>query len=127
VVIPLGRRGDVVDILRAIDLHVLPSRSESFPNTVAEAMLSGVPCVVTHAGDAPLMVGDTGWVAPPKDPLSLAACIEEAYREFRDDKSEWQTRRSAARARIAKNYTSRRMASEYEAVWRSVAQKRNRS
>jgi glycosyltransferase involved in cell wall biosynthesis len=121
VVIPLGRRSDVPDIMRAMDLHVLPSRSESFPNTVAEAMLSGTPCIVTDAGDAPFMVGQTGWVAPPQDSAALAEGAREAYREFGEEPEAWQERRLAARQRIAENFTLDKMAAEYEAIWRSVA------
>ena len=43
----LGERHDVSDILAALDLFVFSSRREGMPIAVAEAMLAGVPVVMT--------------------------------------------------------------------------------
>ncbi len=126
-VVPLGRRTDVAKLLRAVDLHVLASRSESFPNVVGEAMLSGTPCVVTDVGDAAYIVGGEGWVAPPGSPELLAARIGEAHRMFVEEPSAWSRRREAARARIVDDFGLERMAQAYEAIWREVARPARRS
>ena len=123
-VIALGPRGDVPDIMRALDVHVLAScGGEAFPNVVAEAMLCGTPCVVTDVGDAAFMVEQNGWVAPPRDPAALASGIEAACRQFRDDPAGWAARCAAARERIASRFTLEAMAREYEAIWREVAKR----
>ena len=46
----LGKRADVADVLRALDLFVFSSRKDSFGVAVVEAMLAGVPCVVSDIG-----------------------------------------------------------------------------
>lgn len=71
----LGARSDVPECLAALDVFVLPSCSEGFPNVVGEAMAMGVSCVVTDVGDAALLVGDTGTVVPPRDATALGEAI----------------------------------------------------
>lgn len=117
---PLGPRSDVQNLARALNLHVLASVTEAFPNVVAETMLCETPNVVTDVGDAALMVGNSGWVVPPSDPRRLADAIVEAYHEWKEAPDEWAERRKSARAQIAENFSFDRMATGYESVWREV-------
>ena len=123
--LPLGPRSDLVDLARALDLHVLAScGAEAFPNVVAETMLSGVPNAVTDIGDSALMVGETGWVVPPRDPKRLAGAILAAHKERTGAPARWERRRRDSRAQIADNFTFETMAVAYEALWRGLAAKR---
>lgn len=119
-VIPLGRRADVPDLARALDLHILPSRSEAFPNVVAETMLSATPNAVTDVGDSAMIVGENGWIVPPGDQEALAGAIVQAYQEWRVRPADWARRRDAARESIAARFTFERMVEAYAAVWRQV-------
>lgn len=114
----LGQRNDIPDIMNALDLHLLSSSSEAFPNVVCEAMACGTPCVVTDVGDAAYIVGDTGWVVPPSDPAALAAAIEAAIKELKGPN--WQNRTQAARKRIQENFSIERMVNEYNKFWNST-------
>lgn len=120
-ILSIGPRRDIPNIMRALDLHVLPSAgSEAFPNVVAEAMSSGTPCVVTDIGDASYMIGATGWTVPPRAPAELADAIEQALTEFREDRAGWEARELSARARVVEKFTIAPMTRRYEAAWRKV-------
>jgi glycosyltransferase involved in cell wall biosynthesis len=123
--LPLGIREDVADLARAMDVHVLASRTEAFPNVVAETMLSGVPNIVTDVGDSGQIVGDTGWIVPARDPLQLAEAIGEAHREWVESRDNWAKRSDDARSRIASHFTFERMAERYEELWTSLSWRRN--
>jgi glycosyltransferase involved in cell wall biosynthesis len=45
-----GARADIPDILRALDLFVFSSRADSFGVAVVEAMMTGVPTIVSDIG-----------------------------------------------------------------------------
>ena len=112
----LGPRTDIPTIMNGLDLHVLSSRSEGFPNVVAEAMSCTTPCVVTDAGDAGLIVGDAGWVVPPSNPDALANAIGSAL-ALRRDADEWQVRRDACRSRIVAKFGVGAMVEAFEDCW----------
>jgi glycosyltransferase involved in cell wall biosynthesis len=66
---------DPVGALNAFDLLVLPSKSEGFPNVVAEAMACGVPVVTTDVGDARRIVGDLSPVVAVGDLDAMAKAV----------------------------------------------------
>ncbi len=69
----------VVQYLNATDVFVLCSFSEGSPNVVKEAMTCGCPMVVTPAGDAPWVIGDTpGCFVGTHDPAHFASQLEKA-------------------------------------------------
>lgn len=114
----LGAVDYVPDLMRSLDLHILSSKGEAFPNVLAEAMACGTPCITTDVGDASDIVGDTGWVVPPRDSAALAGAIESALNEWNSGK--WQIRCEKARKRIEENFSIARMVDGYNAVWREV-------
>lgn len=71
-----GGSDDLSPVYAALDVLVSSSAyGESFPNVVAEAAASGVPCVGTDLGATRDLVGDGRFVVPPGDPTALAAAV----------------------------------------------------
>ncbi len=112
----LGRRNDIPAVMNALDLHVLSSRREAFPNALAEAMACGTPCVSTDAGDAALIIGSTGWVVPIQDPKALAGAIGMAT-DAMAEPAAWRQRASACREHISASFTLDQMINGYHSVW----------
>lgn len=72
-----GARSDVAQIMRSLDLFVLPSLAEGISNTILEAMASGLPVVATAVGGNPELIaqGRTGALVPSADADKLAAAM----------------------------------------------------
>jgi sugar transferase (PEP-CTERM/EpsH1 system associated) len=72
-----GDRVDIPELLRMIDIFVLPSLAEGISNTILEAMASGLPVVATRTGGNPELIDDggNGYLVPVSDPRALADTI----------------------------------------------------
>jgi glycosyltransferase involved in cell wall biosynthesis len=101
-IIRLGRRQDVARLFAAADFVVSSSRfGEGFSNVLGEGMACGLPAIATDVGDAKLIVGDTGLVVPPEDPVALAAGIRTLAGESAATRAD---RGARARARIVEKF-----------------------
>lgn len=72
-----GYVADVRTYLRAFDLMVLPSFAESFPTSIIESMLEGVPVVSTKVGGIPELIEHqkTGWLINPGNEEELKEAV----------------------------------------------------
>ena len=64
-------------LYRNADLMLNPSTIDNMPNSLLEAMASGVPVISTNVGGVPYMVEDgvTALLVPPRAPDAMAAAI----------------------------------------------------
>lgn len=71
-------RDEAAAIYREADVALNPSTVDNMPNSVLEALASGVPVVSTDVGGVPYMVEDgiTALLVPPRDPAAMAAAVE---------------------------------------------------
>jgi glycosyltransferase involved in cell wall biosynthesis len=73
----LGEREDVPELVRALDVLLLPSWEEPFGRSLIEAMALGVPVLATNVGGPPEIITDgrEGYLLPPRDPGAWARAI----------------------------------------------------
>lgn len=110
-----GARADVPQLLRAMDLFVLPSLVEDRANTILQAMATGLPVVASAVGANTELVhpGFTGILVPPMSTELLAAAIADYCRI-----PDLATRHGArARTQVIARHSMPAMARDYLAVY----------
>lgn len=113
-----GERSDTAELLRGMDVFVLPSLGEGTSNTILEAMASGLPVVATDVGGNPELVseGMSGALVPPADADSLAS----ALRGYIADPERRRLHGRAARAGVERRFSMEAMVNGYLEVYDRV-------
>lgn len=118
----LGYIEDPAIAFAASDLLVLPSYREGLPTVILEAAAAGTPAVatdVTGCSDA-VLNGTTGRLIPARNPGALAAAVIDLLQDP-------QTRRTmgmAARDRVKREFSPRRLWTSYLQEYEAVVMKR---
>lgn len=75
----LGERRDVPEVLRALDVVLVPSWEEPFGRTAIEAMAMERPVMATAVGGTAEIIrdGEDGLLLPPRDPPRWAKAAED--------------------------------------------------
>lgn len=110
-----GEREDVPELLRAMDVFVLPSLAEGISNTILEAMASGLPVVATDVGGNYELVerDTTGFLVPRADPVALA----DAIRVYVDDAGLRRRHGANARRRSEDEFSIDTMVQRYQDIY----------
>lgn len=111
----LGVRGDVPALMNAADLFVLSSAWEGFGLVVAEAMASERVVVATDAGGVAEVLGDCGFLVPPRSSTALAAAMTKAL-ELHGDETARLGR--SARERVVRSYSIDAAADRWLSLYR---------
>lgn len=99
----VGTRRDVPRFIAAADVLALPSEWEARSLVVQEALVGGLPCVVSDTGGLPDLVGDAGLLVPVGDATALAGAVRRVLTEpgLADELRERGLRQGAALPRAA--------------------------
>jgi L-malate glycosyltransferase len=118
----LGDRKDVPDLLATIDLLILTSITESFPNAILEAMAIGRPVVATRVGGIPEVVqdGQTGILVTPRKAEEVAERVIMLLKNpaLRREMGE------AARRRVENEYTVEQVMRKLDGIYSGLLSER---
>jgi glycosyltransferase involved in cell wall biosynthesis len=118
----LGEREDISRIMAALDIASSSSAfGEGFPNTIAEAMACGVPCVVTDVGDSAQVVGETGIVVPARNPDALAKAWMQIFDKVA---AGGEQLKQLSRQRIENQFHLSEMVRKYSESYKRIAYER---
>ena len=115
VVVALGERSDIPDLIAAADLVVLTSSAECLPLVILEAMAAARPVVATDVGGVGELIrsGETGIVVAADDFDGLVAAIVGLGR----DRGRAASLGRAARESYERDFTADKMIDRYAALF----------
>ncbi len=120
----IGTVGEVADLLSVVDVAVLTSKIEGFPNAVMEAMSSRTPCVAAPVGGIPeLIVNDkTGVLISER----TAANFADAVCALLDDPARRERIGQAAGVWVRENLPLDAMVDQYRHLYHRLVQQKLR-
>jgi glycosyltransferase involved in cell wall biosynthesis len=116
----LGEQDDVVELVAALDMLLLPSHEEPFGRALIEAMALEVPVIATSVGGPPeiLTDGREGYLVEPDNPKAWA----EAIRMATESDSLRRSMGRAGRVRVEEAFSlDRHVASVVDVYERALA------
>lgn len=113
-----GRQDDMAAVYAQMDVLLLPTRRDSFPRVVMEAMAFGVPVVATRVDGVPEMVaeGTTGFMVGSGDAAGFAAAAEKLLRDPALRRKMGAAGRERARALFSPETYAARMQTLYRQI-----------
>jgi sugar transferase (PEP-CTERM/EpsH1 system associated) len=113
-----GERSDVAEIMRRLELFVLPSQAEGISNTILEAMATGLTVIATNVGGNPELVidGQTGSLTAAGDVVMMA----EKMLDYVNDAEKRRQHGQNAHQRVLQEFSLTAMVGRYKAVYDSL-------
>jgi glycosyltransferase involved in cell wall biosynthesis len=114
----LGSRSDIGDILRSIDIFVMPSLWEGLSLAMLEAMAAGLPVIATNVGGVSEVLGEDefGFRVKAGDASVLADKIKTCLA----DRSRLAQIGAKAAAHVQERYSDRAMTQQVQQIYDSI-------
>ena len=113
----LNEQKNLLEFYNGIDLLVLTSHSESFPNVIAEAMLCSTPVLASNAGCSKKIIDKYGFVLNKNDYLSITKGLKKSINILENKKRNWKLLKKNVRLQIKKKFSIEKMANSYSKNW----------
>jgi len=117
-----GEISEVDKFLNELDVLIIPSLSEGFPNVLLEAMAKKLVVVATGVGAAREVIKDgiDGFLVPPADPKALSKII---WRMIQNP-GVMENVGERARRKVIDEYSEKKMVREFQNLYRKVLNRR---
>jgi glycosyltransferase involved in cell wall biosynthesis len=116
-IVLLNEQKNLLEFYNGIDLLVLTSHSESFPNVIAEAMLCSTPVLASNAGCSKKIIDKYGFVLNKNDFLSITKGLKKSINILENKKRNWKFLKKNVRSQIKKKFSIEKMANSYSKNW----------
>jgi len=115
-VIFVGYSNSIPELLSLMDLFVLPSRWEGFPNSIIEAMAMNVPVIATGVDGVTeaLEDGVNGVFIEKEDFASIVQCVKS----YLDDRKTFIRRSQQAYTCVVQKYKIQNVVCQYEEIFK---------
>jgi glycosyltransferase involved in cell wall biosynthesis len=113
----LSEQKNLLQFYNGIDLLVLTSHSESFPNVIAESMLCSTPVFSSNAGCAKKIINNYGFLIMKNDDKSIFHGLKNSINLYEKDTRKWNEIKNKARSQIKNNFSIKKMAEGYLNIW----------
>ena len=113
----LNEQKNLLEFYNGIDLLVLTSHSESFPNVIAEAMLCSTPVLASNAGCSKKIIDKYGFVLNKNDYLSITKGLKRSINILENKKGNWKSLKKNVRSQIKNKFSIEKMAHNYSENW----------
>ncbi len=111
----LGYVEHIADYLQLCDVFVLPSKKESAPNTLIEAICMGLPVVATNVGGVPELAKDSGILVPSNDIQALAHALIYMSK-YPEKRKQWEQKNYS----LCKNFSIISRCNTLESIYQSI-------
>ena len=113
----INEQKNLLEFYNGIDVLILTSHSESFPNVIAEAMLCTTPVLSSNAGCSKKIIDKYGFVLNQNDYLSISKGIKKIINILINQKIFWKSLKKNTRLQIKNNFSIEKMAENYLRSW----------